>query len=450
MKTKTIFKYFALFLALGIMSCGSDDPVDGGGSSATVSSIALSVPSTAVYVGQTSTFAVVDNLGNNVAATSELTIAGVVITNPHTFAVAGSYEIIATNNSLTSNTVTVVVSEIPTPTSITLTTSAVSCGLNDQITFTVMDDLGNNVTNISTYTVDGVATTTNPHTFSVAGSLDVVATFNTLVSSAVSVTVVAPSAPSDSESFTPTGAPLAFTKKVLLEDFTGTWCGQCPGAGAAMVNTVNGNNILGVGYHASGGDPMEISETAYWSNYYNVTGFPTVYVNGADTRWNFPGMAQVNAELAETATVGLAVTANNVGGKLDLEVKVGYNAAINEEVKLMIYLVEDDVTVNVAQAGSSQGANYVHHDVLREVYTGQLGDVISAGNIATGGVYTRTITGLDFPAGMNLDKVKVIAFVRNTYTKTFTDYFNDVHTNSPHYDIYNVQEVHLGSSKAFD
>lgn len=196
---------------------------------------------------------------------------------------------------------------------------------------------------------------------------------------------------------------------------------------------------------------MEISETAYWSNYYNVTGFPTVYVNGADTRWNFPNMGQVNSELAETATVGLAIEGTIIGEKLDLEVKVGFNTTPNEEIKLMIYLIEDNVTTSTPQSGSSQGASYVHRDVLREVYTGQLGDVITSSNTINGGVFTRTITGLDLPSNVdNINNLKLIAFVRNTYTKTFVDYFGDTHTNSPHYDIYNVQEVHVGESQAFD
>ena len=118
---------------------------------------------------------------------------------------------------------------------------------------------------------------------------------------------------------------------------------------------------------------------------------------------------------------------------------------------MRIYLVEDNVTSTSAQAGSSQGVNYVHKDVLREVYTDQLGDVISTSNIGVGGIYTRTLTGLSLPNNINnSSNLKVIVLVHNTYTKTFTDYFNDVHVDSPHYDIYNVQEVHIGSSQDFD
>ena len=49
-----------------------------------------------------------------------------------------------------------------------------------------------------------------------------------------------------------------------------------------------------------------------------------------------------------------------------------------------------------------------------------------------------------------MNEFKVIVYVRNTYTKTFTDYFGTTHTDSPHYDIYNVQEVHVGGTQAFD
>ncbi|MGB4742274.1 MAG: hypothetical protein WBH49_01395 [Flavobacteriaceae bacterium] len=41
-------------------------------------------------------------------------------------------------------------------------------------------------------------------------------------------------------------------------------------------------------------------------------------------------------------------------------------------------------------------------------------------------------------------------YVRNSYLKTFVDYFGDTHTDSPHYDIYNVREVHVGGTQAFD
>ena len=138
-------------------------------------------------------------------------------------------------------------------------------------------------------------------------------------------------------------------------------------------------------------------------------------------------------------------------GLLNVEINVAFNKIPSEELQLMLYLVENNVTSNSAQAVSSQGVNHVHKDVLREVHTDKYGDDIPAGSISIASNYTRTFTGLTLPSNIDdMSQLKVIAFVRNTYTKTFTDYFGTDHVNSPHYDIYNVQEVHMGETADFD
>ena len=436
MKSNKIFKALALFFFMGLaVSCSDSSSDDGGGDS--VTSITLTASSASVIEGESVTFSVVDNLNNNVTANVALSINGSQISNPHTFTAQGSYNVVATLNSLTS-TVAVVVQEPAQATSITLSVNLSKVTTMDDAQFTVMTNLGQNVTSLSSFSLGGM-TITNPYMFSDLGDNTVEASYEGLTTT-LTIDVVR-----------------GFTKKALLEDFTGTWCPNCPPAAAAVASAISGNpNIFGVGYHvgvSSYPDPMEIPETDFWGSYYHVTGYPTVYVNGPDTRWDFPNMTQVNDELAEETILGLAVEASIVGGMLDVEVKVGFNEVdpFQEELKLMVYLVEDNVTTNSAQAGSSSGTGYVHRDVLREVYTEQLGDVIPSGIISTSTDYERTFSGLTLPSNIdNTSNLKVIAYVRNTYTKTFTDYFNTVWTNSPHYDIYNVQEVHVGSSQDFD
>ena len=449
MKTLNIVK-FSLFIFL-ISSCSSSDEGVGSGSGNNeVTSITLSTASNEVNTGAQVAFTVTGNNDSDLTNSSTLKVDGQSVSNPCSFNSEGTYQIVASYEGLTSNTLTVTASDVP-PSSIILSFDQENYINGDSATYTVKDNFNNTVTTEAEVTVNGTVTS-NPYQFTVDGTYSFVATYEGLTSNTVSFMIESPSDFSDTSSFNGSGAPSTFTKKVLLEDFTGTWCPQCPPAASAIASAMSGNsNIFGVGYHAVGGDPMEIPETAYWSSYYNVTGFPTVYVNGADTRWNFPNMGQVNSELAETATVGLAIEGTIIGGKLDIEVQVGFNTTPNEEVKLMIYLIEDNVTTSTPQAGSSQGTSYVHRDVLREVYTNQLGDVITSSNTINGGVFTRTITGLDLPSNVDdVSNLKLIAFVRNTYTKTFVDYFGETHSNSPHYDIYNVQEVHVGESQAFD
>jgi hypothetical protein len=452
MKTSILFKFVLLGLLLS--SCSENNEPgssETGADNEEVTSIVLSTTSNEVNTNSLVSFIVTSNTSTDLTSLSSLKLDGEAVSNPLLFNFEGTYEVVATFEDLTSNTVTITVTNV-TPSSIELSFNQEFYNNGDFAIFTVTDNFNNTITNLAEFTLNGTDVISNPYQFTAYGTYNFEATYEGLTSNSVTINIETATEFSDISSFTNSGAPATFTKKALLEDFTGTWCPQCPPAGAAITNAINSNsNIFGVGYHAGNGDPMEIPETAYWSSYYKVTGFPTVYVNGPDTRWDYGSMSQVNSELAETATVGLAVDAAIVGGKLDLEVKVGFNETPVEEVKLMLYLVEDNVTVSIPQSGSSQGSNYVHKDVLRDVYTNQLGDVITASSTVASGVFTRTITGLDLPSNINdIANLKVIAFVRNTYTKTFVDYFNTTHTDAPHYDIYNVQEVHVGETKAFD
>lgn len=436
MKVKNKFKFFlaSLMFATMFVSCGSDDgPAAGGGGNGDATSITLTADAENVFLDGQVAFTVMDDLGNNVTSESTIRINNNSVTNPYIFTQLGTFDVTASYSGLTSNAVTV---NVQTEADLSLFFSANPATTAEMVTFTTTNSLGEDVTSETTFSLDGSAIT-NPYQFSNTGVNTVEASYNGFTAS---------------EDITITRN---FTKKALLEDFTGTWCPNCPPAASAIASAINDDNVFGVSYHdgVSGyPDPMEIPETAFWSSYYNVTGFPTVYVNGPDTRWNFPNMTQVNNELAEIAPCGLALDASMSGGQLNVEVKVAFsNFTAGEELRLMLYLVEDNVVTSSPQAGSSQGASYVHRDVLREVYTDQLGDIIPTASISLEQDYVRTFTGLAIPANVDdMSNLKVIAYVRNTYTKTFVDYFNETHENSPHYDILNVQEVEMGGSIDFD
>jgi hypothetical protein len=432
MKDKSIFinLTLTLFMVTSLfMSCSSSESAE-----SQITSINLSANANGGIVNDEFTFMVEDNGGNNITSEASITIDGSALTsNPYTFSQKGVYIIVATYSDLTSNTLNIIIDQEE---SITLTYSPNPPVENKMAYFVVTNNLGNNVTSSTALSV-GSSEISNPYMFTATGDYEVEAAYNGFT---------------DSQTIT---VARGFTKKALLEDFTGTWCPNCPPAAAAVSNAVATDpNVFGVGYHVGASsypDPMEIAETSYWSDIYNVTGFPTVYVNGPDTRWNFPSQSQISSELDEDASLGLALSAEIVGGLLNLEVTVAFNKIPSEELQLMVYLIEDNVTTNSAQAGSSQGADYVHRDVLRKVYTDQLGDLIPAGSISFTSNYTKTLSGLALPSNIDdMSQLKVIAFVRNTYTKTFTDYFGTDHVNSPHYDIYNVQEVHMGETADFD
>jgi hypothetical protein len=77
---------------------------------------------------------------------------------------------------------------------------------------------------------------------------------------------------------TPTigAVPSTFTKKVLIEEFTGAWCGYCVD-GAYIVETIvaaNSGKAIGVSIHQ--GDGMQISLYNTLDGIFNNTGFPAV------------------------------------------------------------------------------------------------------------------------------------------------------------------------------
>jgi len=331
-------------MTLVIVSCSSSD--DGDSGSGGVSSINLTSSLNGGLVGQQFTFTVKDNNNNNVTADAAITANGSAITGTHAFTATGVYDVIASYSGKTSNTLRVTVDE---ETSISLMYSPESVTNQDMGEFTVTNNLNNDVTSSATFMLDGMEIT-NPYQFTNLGDNEVTASYSSFTTM---------------ETITVTRG---FTKKALLEDFTGTWCQFCPGAAAAITNVKNSNtDVLSVGYHVgvdSYPDPMEIPETEFFRSQAGVTGFPTVYYAGSSNdEWDYPFITQITAELNEKATLGLALDAEIVGGMLNVEVKVAFNETPTEELKLMLFLIEDNVTTSSSQIGSTTGVNYIHKDV---------------------------------------------------------------------------------------
>lgn len=357
MKTKkTIFKYFALFLVLGIMSCGSDDDqVTGvgvgsvGGTTAT--SITVASASTSLNIGDSATFTVTDNLGNNVSSNSVFAINGVTITSPYTFNTAGTFVVTVTSGQLTT-TITIVV------------TAAGSGGSGGSSART-------------------------------------------------------------------------FTTKILLGDHTGTWCGACPTAGAKVHAATAANpNVLAIAYH--NGDTMANADVTVVENAFSINEFPTVKINGKAGTWtwsNFP-TSELNPFLNATQQTGLAINSTVSGNNLDVTVKVGFGNITNTNLKLTVWLLEDgkvESQSNYYEPGGNPLTTYVHNDIARKAYTAPMGDVIPAVSIVVDADYTKTFSGVAIPAGVDLSKLRILAFVSDAADK-----------------VLNVQSAGTGVNKDFD
>jgi len=441
MKKISILKYFALFLAIGIMSCGSDDQLAGtpGGGTPVVSSVSISANTnaaqgvTTLFEGESTTFVVTDNLGNDVTSDSVITINGDVVTdNPYVFTTAGTYVVVVTNGDFTS-TITIIVEEVPVPTAITLTTNLTSCWVDESVTITVMDDLGNNVTSIADITVGGVDIIVNPHVLTAAGSFDIVATFSGLTSNTVAVTTVAST----------------HTTKVLVEDYTGAWCGYCPRLAYNIDElATNNSSVIPVAIHvgntdpgAGSHDPYDFVERSTLTSTFGIDGYPTGKINRTTT-WN-ESDAQVLNALNDNRSCGLAIDSSISGTTLSVDAKVHYDIDADGAHRLVVYVLEDNLHYNQANYMNNDNSShwygagnpivgFEHDNVGRAVLTNVLGDAIASSEAVMGNTYTQSFN-YTIPAAYVAANLELVAFVVDADDK-----------------VVNVQMVQAGSNQAFD
>jgi len=225
--------------------------------------------------------------------------------------------------------------------------------------------------------------------------------------------------------------PSTFTKNVLIEEFTGAWCGYCPDGAHRVENLINDNDgrVVGVSLHS--GDAMEVAHTNYLETTYQNTGFPSGMVDrvpvDGNTSMNRGYWEYVaNDQLIKISSCGLAIKSEVNGNKANIEVHAGFNSTLNgDDYRLTVYLIEDGVTGtgsgydqrNYYNTDSESPFNnlgdpiegYEHNHTLRAVLSESLGDAISPSSLVSGGEHIDTYT-VDL-SSYNKNNLSIVAFV---------------------------------------
>jgi hypothetical protein len=251
--------------------------------------------------------------------------------------------------------------------------------------------------------------------------------------------------------------PSTFTKKVLIEEFTGAWCGYCPDGAHIVESIINDNNgkVVGVSLHS--GDAMEVAHTNFLETTYQNTGYPSgmvdrVPVNGNTCinrgYWEYVASDQ----LTKTAVCGLAIKSEVIGKNATVEVHAGFNITLSGEFRLTVYLIEDGVTGTGYGYDQSNYYNevagnpfynlgnpiegYEHNHTLRAILSESLGDAIMVSEMASGGEHIETYT-VDL-SPYNKNKLSIVAFV------------NYVGLSSTEHEVINVQKCDIDGFQDWD
>lgn len=295
-------------------------------------------------------------------------------------------------------------------TSITLTASKTNAFQGDEITLVTKTDTGRLVTAASTFYVNGLAISGSSFTVTSAGTVEVYATHvnqnnQTLTSNTVQITV---------------SPAINFNKRVLIEDFTGTWCGYCPRVSHA-INLVNQqtNDATVVAIHR-GDDPYNFSAASVLEDQIGLAGYPTAMLNRT-TGWNYPEPSYVNQVVALTTgsnpRLGLALETTTSGSTSTVNVKVKFGQNYSN-LKLVVYVLENNLIYNQENytsyfGGASVLTNFEHDHVLRGVLSSSILGESIAGSFVLGEEFQKSFT-YNIPSNINASNIEYVAVVMNS------------------------------------
>ena len=277
--------------------------------------------------------------------------------------------------------------------------------------------------------------------FGLHGSYEIYATKDNVNSNKITVTATNPGASK-------------YSTKIIVDDCTGAWCGWCPRLAYKFENfMVNNNKIFMIGVH--NGDSYAFSAESTLRSKFGVTAFPNGIVNRTrifNDNGNINSLSDsidLGTFLRVRMVTGLAINTTVTGNTLNVTTKVGFDANISQSLKLVVALVQDNVSlsqVNYYANNSSYPGNpyfssgnpipnFIHKNVLKSAPTGILGTDITGFAQNKGSEYTATNT-IDI-TGLPIANLKVVAFL------VFADGQNKT-------GILNAQWVNAGQNKAYD
>lgn len=376
MKSIYLYKLLLFFLFVNLISCSKTEeniPI------ITIDELILTSDSAdnVLLINELVTFTVLGDDGVDYSDQATYYVDQVEILGPsYVFDSEGFFSVCSNFNNITSN---VLDFNVINAVERVLLIDIQKALRNQEITFSLIDPEGNDVTSTALFYVNSNLIDGNTFSSVTEGDFEVYAEFE--IAGDLQTSEV-----NNFEVFIP-------KRKVVIEDYTGTWCGFCPRVLAAIDNVhAITNDIAIVAIHEtanSNPDPMHFPQVEFLKEAFNVDGLPAARINRT-TSWGLPYNTGEVTNIAGTQTnLSIATKSQLTGNNLIVDVKVIFEEASIPGDKLIVYLVEDgilydqtnyldtDPTSPYYQMGNPM-IDFEHNDVLRMSLTQVLGDEISS------------------------------------------------------------------------
>ncbi len=423
------FKFLILFAILAVVSCSKkEDPIvkPTDSLSLVLKSDAGSEALEVIGVNSLVVFTVLGSDGEDYTDVAQLYVNDEEIDgSTYEFTNTGQFSVKAKYEDIVSNSLTF---EVLQPTERVLTVDVSKALRNQTITFSLRDDQGNNTADDANFYVNGELIPGNTFSSATIGDFEVYAAYE-----------------ANEETFTTqTKDFVVFVpkRKVVIEDYTGTWCGFCPGVAVAIdLAREETANVAVVAIHkASAGiyDPFDFARIGELQAMFDIdNGFPKARLNRT-VDWPRPyNLAQVMAMAGNETDVSIAINSQLNGSNLSVNVKVVYENGSTPGDKLVVYLLENGVIAPQAnyfdqtQDHPYQGLGnpipeYVHNDGLRNALSNLFGDAIP--NTPAFQVHTKDYS-FSVPSNYVGENLSFVVMVVNADNSAKNAQFSNINEN---------------------
>lgn len=215
--------------------------------------------------------------------------------------------------------------------------------------------------------------------------------------------------------------PVEVAKRVLIEDFTGQRCVNCPNA-SEMIESLQeqygAENVIAVGIH-SGPFSKTVTGTTfplwtetgdYYFNSWDIDAQPTGFIDRKTVSSTYQSWGTIVRDaLQASAPLELDATTSYDEATRTVTINVNAKGVLDVTGKLQLWLTEDNITNIQYMPDGSVNTQYVHNHVFRTAVNGQDGEDFSIAWDEEKTVTNTYVLDEDWKA----ENMSVVAFVYN-------------------------------------
>jgi hypothetical protein len=212
-------------------------------------------------------------------------------------------------------------------------------------------------------------------------------------------------------------AGLSYLKNVMIEQFTGTWCGYCPRAIHQVSSLLlTEDQVVHIAYHLN--DEFDYSLNSNLFSGFGFTGVPSMI---ADRRKTWMGEKNEISTFFNPSRVGIEAAVSGTKDELTVEVSLTFGKKFADNIALAVYLVHDSLVADQSSYYNNDPSSpwygagdnfpgFVHDNVMVKNLTDLYGDQIPSSSVDIGSVYEKEFQTGNFRCE-DIEQIKAVIFV---------------------------------------